>query len=224
MARNGHSVPRHEARSQYVWLPEQKRIHAYSLKVGSGTLLTSLPQPRNHMCQPEVHSAGTKGLPVHMYVRHPLDRMVSAWSWFTQKQTSYIKPILDMSPGDHKVLMDRKTPFDVWVNAALRHYNPHWYPQVEYHSTREGELVPSVIKTLDCIGPTKMHETKHAPWEDVYEGHEALKDYLEDIYYNDIALYNLAKEAGENGFNTRAGGLFRQSRRDVWHDGLEVHC
>lgn len=219
MARNGHSVPENVARTQYIWQPGRKLVTAYSLKCGSSTIMRGAGRTRAHIGQFEAAKYADQGMTVELYVRHPLDRLASAWRWFTQVQTSFIKAILEMCPQDHSVLMDRKTEFEPWVRAALNHYNPHWYPQAEYHTTPEGILVPNLIKDIRHLGATKFNETvQRCSWEDLYT--EDLRKEMEDIYVNDVALYELAKEAGNDGFNTRIGNLLRQSRRDVWHDGL----
>lgn len=208
------------ARTQYIWDQKNRMITGYSLKAGSTTIMKSLGVPRAHIGQFEALKHAERGLKVRLFVRHPLDRLVSAWKFFTTVGTSYIKAILDRDPKAHNRLMARDCGFEEWADIALKWYNPHWYPQTEYHTTKEGLFVPTDVYELSYLSKTKMNSTRHEPWEFYYEGNPELRAKIEDMYINDIVLYELAKEAGEDGFNTRTRDVFRQSRRDVWHDGL----
>lgn len=121
---------------------------------------------------------------VIMYCRDPRDRLVSAWKWFAGPYNSYIPDILRVSPVDHKFILDRNSPFNEWVQTALRHWNAHWAPQTEIHPDwRTFEL-------RDLATYTGSHQKKTRPdnrWDEFYDPKTLA--LVNEVYSEDIEMW-----------------------------------
>jgi hypothetical protein len=130
---------------------------------------------------------------IKMPVRDPRARIVSAWEEFTQRLVSYKPAILKTSEEDHRVLLDKNTPFREWLRVALRHEDLHWIPQsVQYPRWREFELL-----NVTELG-SKQNVGKRKDWRDYLQGEDLA--LVEDYYHDDFAIW---KEVTD-GTDTRA--------------------
>lgn len=210
------AIPESQAKTQYFfWKGE---IIGYSLKVASTAIyhLTYGKDRRQRARAPrigqaEALNAKKRGTPVNLWVRHPFDRLVSGYIFFTQRHTSYISPILEASKEDHDIILGN-TPATIeeWHAATQRHYNAHWISQWDYHS-RDGQLVPNVLWPMESLQlVTERHNaTERKSWEE-YLSPEFLAD-LEKLYAKDIELYEQAKEE----WNGQAPRILQSAARVV---------
>lgn len=212
--RNAGLLLPHAQRQQYRYFPTKRvRIDAYSAKAGSTSLLRHIQDPCRIIAQPEVEALREDGVPVHLYVRHPLDRLVSAYTWFTTKHNSPIRPIRDKSPKDHDVILGKtEATFEQWVEVALRHPNPHWCSQTEYHTTPAGLFVPTHCTNLQFLGGKKYNEIARPSWTDYYT--KDFEERMSTLFAADLELFNDLKEH-EDGIDTRGRDVLPRHGRDV---------
>lgn len=197
------------AKHHHIWIGGE--ILAYSLKVAStyifahatGAKITARRDryKTRKLGQAEAIEARDVGTNVHLIVRHPLDRLVSNYVFWTKKANSCIKDILEADAAAHRVLMGTDNPtIEQWTEAAHAHYNGHWGKQWDYHTTPEGLLVPNVLwpmESLDKMPATNDDLKNKSPrdkpsWEDYFTS--SFRDEMEDYYAKDIELYEKSKE------------------------------
>lgn len=185
-------------KTNYIQIYEQPLVFAYSFKVGSTTLIKRYVASRQggFVNQRNVNPRHT----ITLYVRHPLDRLVSAWRWFTQHHNSYMKDILADNLEDHNFLLDDKTKFEPWIGTAMKYENLHWYPTVKYHTNEKGIFLPNNLRLLADLGGEKTKTTKHDSWETYYS--DELRERMESLYADDLTLYRKVKER-KDGIDTR---------------------
>ena len=201
------AIPERVAKTQHFYIGD--KILAYSLKVASTFLYAHVLGHVNNrgdrykvtrLGQAEALRAKENGTEVHLVVRHPLDRLVSNYVFWTKKANSYIKPINDASPADHSVIMGDTNPtIEQWYEASQRHYNAHWEPQWDYHTTPDGVLVPTHIWPIESLSlklmrseEGKNESPRRGTWEDYYS--PEFRAAMEERYANDVRLYEQAKE------------------------------
>ena len=174
-------------------------VFAYSYKVGSTSLI------KKYVAKGYGGFANQRDLNlkdiITLYVRHPLDRLVSAWKWFTEYHNSYLKEILAASPEDHETILARNTKFEPWLDAALKYENLHWYGQKEYHTNEKGVFVPNNVFPLEAMSGERLKKTVHKEWRTYYS--DDLRSRMEKLYADDLTLYNSVKEK-KDGFD---GGI-----------------
>ncbi len=144
---------------------------------------------------------------VWLFVRHPLDRLVSNWRFWTRNTGGgLIKAIKQASRRDHDIIMCPDSTLEQWTKAALRHDDPHWVSQTEIH-TRDGEFVPNTILPVESLtllrADRRNASTRDADWEKYFT--PEFKDQMLVHYADDVALYYTAKEEWDG----RAPTVFR---------------
>lgn len=199
------AISEREARTQYLW--GTSGICAYSLKCASTFIhkhITGQKGRRGGIGQAEAVAAREYGTDVHLIVRHPLDRLVSNYVFWTKRANSCIRSILDADMTDHKKIMGesefKNITIEDWTAAAHRHYNAHWYGQTDYHTTPEGILVPNILWPFEALKlmPATADDIKNKSprtkpsWEDYFT--EGFRREMEDYYAKDVELYEKSKE------------------------------
>ena len=183
--------PGRDWESTYIWLNDG-RILAYTEKCASKSIRAHIKPivQTNNIGAPKALAERKMGHDCILFVRDPLDRLVSAWTFF-QKQ---------------------KMPFEKWLRIALTKVDRHWRPQVEAH-TWDGNFIPNKLYPLDLMTnywenlfpgarPMKvLNKTEHKSWA-TYVNQLPL-DVVEQVverYADDIDLYarvvELADTAG----------------------------
>lgn len=186
------AISEREAKTQYVHAPGG--ILAYSLKVASTYIRAHF---NSSMGQAEALAARKAGTDVHLIVRHPLDRLVSGWAFWTKKANSHMSDLYKENPTDHDILFKEST-LEEWFDASTRHYNDHWEPQARYHS-RDGELVPNILWPLESLSfmpatNPDLHNKSPRESTEHYFKDKGFRKAVEDYYAADIELYEKSKE------------------------------
>ena len=195
------SNPGRDWESTYILLRDG-RILAYTEKCGSKSIRAHIKPivETANIGAPTALKLREEGAKVLLFVRDPLDRLVSAWTFF-QKQ---------------------KMPFEKWLNIALTKPDRHWRPQVEAH-TWNGEFIPNRLYPLDLLTnywgnlfqgahPMRpLNQTEHKDW--AHYVNQLSRDTIERVierYVQDIDLYarvvELADTAGLDPAAARLGG------------------
>lgn len=207
------SISEREARTSFILLPDGGHV-SVTLKCGATTICDILIGPRKAMRSSwqGIHEAWTAtqlGHDCHLFVRHPLDRLVSAWKYFTQKHNMFIKDILEFDADIHDRIQGNKPYKNIgledWWAAASQVYNKHWCNVTEYN-TYKGEFVPTRLYPLEALSLAtgkRSNATTHKPWEEYYT--LAFKKMVESHFADDLALYERAKETWDG----RAPTVFR---------------
>ena len=137
---------------------DKEAIWATSSRVGS----TSIASAFGGHTLP-VEEAASSDLPVVLFVRHPLDRIVSCFLEFNKGRT-----------------------FVEFLEVVKTVKNHHWYPQVKLH-TYEGEFIPTKVLPMSEIPfPKKNVSEAREPWESYYTDPQ-LEEML-TLYSADVAL------------------------------------
>lgn len=187
----------------YVLLSDDRAI-AYSLKVASTSIRRSLNP---------THPIGPVGAPtvaenphrrVILFVRHPIDRLVSVWRHFCHSlpKNKGIEPLGHLG-------LAHNTPLDKVLEISLEHFNPHWGSQYIEHSFWDGRFLPNECYRFDHIGEIwpqilpnvpLIHENKSRQGKDLtWQEHwdrlrcEGLKQEYEELLELDFALYASAR-------------------------------
>lgn len=140
---------------------------------------------------------------VRLLVRHPHDRLVSAWKWFTMYVNSYLPGPLRDAPEDHEIILDSTTPFNLWARTALQHWNPHWVPATSIHPRwREFELI-------DLAEWNSTHHDKQTRKDNSWEQHydEATLALANEVYKEDLEMWEVIRD----GTNTRTNRVLQGS-------------
>ena len=136
-----------------------------------------------------------------MVVRHPLDRIVSAWSFFCKERTDAA-----FNDGMSNLGYYREMSFDEFLNHLLEHYNKnvHTIKQIDFAGGNEIELLipmeklssawPCIAKTyrLSTFREDRANKSKHEDWQMYYS--EGQRNKAEQVFEEDLDLYNLALE------------------------------
>lgn len=128
---------------------------------------------------------------VALVLRHPLERLVSAYYWFVR--VNNVKP---GTPG-HTF---GDIPFPAFVDYALKNPNQHWTPQTWQHADilhmPFTEYWP--LELLDTLWPPELPDLDHAKktdhkrWQQ-YFADEALEQRCLEYYYDDHTCYTAAR-------------------------------
>lgn len=172
----------------YWWRPDYEYTIATTHKVASTTLAWSL----GSMNQFLEYSEPPADKPVILVVRHPLDRLVSAFEWFVRGPHN----IVPHSNGRRFGYID----FPAFVMYAETHMDMHWTPQTYQHPNwRSFELLP--LEHLRDWWPADqfgelMHrkQTQRGPWDLYFD--DKLKAQCEKLYSEDIECYERAIDSG----------------------------
>jgi hypothetical protein len=136
-----------------------------------------------------------------MCVRHPLDRLVSFWSFFCKSDTDHeIK-------GQHDVLKlgyRYQMPFNEFLDIALQHHylNAHTSKQTHFAGKNSfdrlcrlenlpqewailQEKFPFLVKPLPLT-----HKSKHDNWQEYYTSSQ--RSRAEKVFFEDVGLYENA--------------------------------
>lgn len=136
-----------------------------------------------------------------MVVRHPLDRMVSSWAFFTQKRSKhalhgYLKSNYCKDPNNSML-------FKEWCKGVMENYSydPHFDKQVIFTG---GQTIDALIKMENLNTewpiiakrfklPNMLYEnsSEHNFWRGYYT--PELKAEAEEVFSEDIILYNDAR-------------------------------
>jgi len=139
--------------------------------------------------------------PRFMAVRHPLDRIVSAWAFFCENQ-----PDVDRQPGLKAIGYYYGMPFEEFLELCLkRHYeNAHTRAQSIFAGPHKIDwLVPLYLlperweelrkrfpqANIRQINPS--HKSEHKPWQDYYT--PPMRAAAETIFADDMRLFELAE-------------------------------
>lgn len=122
--------------------------------------------------------------PVYLWVRHPADRIMSAWTiWKMRKEIN--------EPAD-------------FARLIVGSHNIHWDPQAELHTHKAGWFLPTVIYAFEDLGETfpkvtgkaieHLNQTDHnrlEPWSWFREClPEDLKMQMTDKFEEDLRLWS----------------------------------
>lgn len=157
-------------------------------KCGSTSLNSAFRGERNN-------TRPREGDHVKILVRHPCDRLVSGWKWFTTHHNSYLSQIYHKSAEDHEVIMGKDSTLEEWFEASQRHWNTHWAPQTELHPLwRQFEL----IDLADCPFGHEKKTREDNSWEQYFTSEDFLARVLE-YYKSDLELWNECKNVDTTG-------------------------
>lgn len=181
-------MDKYHGKPRYIRLGPTEVI-GFSNKVGSTSIINKYVRNGPRLGWTEV----TEDDIVTLHVRHPYDRLVSAWKWFTQHHVGYMPRILEVSESDHTVLLDSMTPFSEWVETAFKHDNLHWAPQTEIHPQwRRFNLLP-----LSALGGTVEKKSDHAAWEEYFD--DDMLVLCSGVYAEDLIMWEEVKDAVNTG-------------------------
>ena len=171
-------------KSHYFWV--DGRIQAYSLKVASNTIRDMVPCLHSARLTQEEALALRGEQEIRLYIRHPLDRFVSAWKFFSRTGRHLIQ-----RPGI-PVWADKGLRSDIplweWADLALEFEDIHWEPQVEFHTLR-GQFVPNRVIDVAYLGGRKSNRTTHGTVDEEFANHPELRKCLEEKYREDLELF-----------------------------------
>lgn len=163
-------------------------------KVASSTLTRAIKiQPQRAAFPEEVGEQHR-----FMVVRHPLDRLVSMWTFFC------FDPDRLQSNGIGEIGYEREMPFDKFLELVYDKYdlNQHTQKQVTFKGPH---YVHDIVKleNLNSFWPTlqkkfdglrdlgHFHKTDHKPWQEYYSPEQ--KKEAEFVFKEDLKLYKGAK-------------------------------
>jgi hypothetical protein len=177
-------VTEREARTQYTQR-EDGKVLAYSLKCAS-TFLQKAWRGIRRIGQAEAYEQDN---PVILFIRHPLDRLVSNYVfWRTVNRGSVRARFPDMQlPEDLTSIT-----IEEWYDYTQRQYDAHWADQVEYH-TYKGNFVPTIVYPFDALSTMraeKVNASKHDAWPTYFT--DEFRAQMEARYAEDLACYDKA--------------------------------
>lgn len=178
------------AQVRHYLLPKNRGIVCATPRAGSVSMAEALA-PMHHgtgagsvLIQEEKVLHLRPHMPCYMWIRHPADRIMSAWSiWKMRKEINV--------PED-------------FARLVLGTSNIHWNPQVEVHTSKSGFFLPTVIYAFEDLNQTfpevtgkpieHLNETEHnrlEPWSWFREClDEKLKLQMTDKFEEDLKLWS----------------------------------
>jgi len=168
------------------------RVHT-SPKVATWAILEAMPGARHAI----VSEPGSE-LRL-MVVRHPLDRLVSAWSFFCQADDNIR---IGGEPNLLKLGYFLGMPFDRFVDICCQTHdqNVHTHRQIHFKGPHQMDaLIPlphlneaweGLRDRFPVLPMTHNHRSDHGPWEAYYT--HRTRDMAEQVYAPDVALYEQA--------------------------------
>ncbi len=137
-----------------------------------------------------------------MVVRHPLDRIVSAYTFFCKTRLDY-----PFNKGMENIGYTREMTFDEFLHNLLKRHseNCHTIKQIEYTGGHEidylipieklNEAWPEIAKryNLKALEVDKRNASnRNGGWEEYYTDEQ--RELAEEVFKEDLELYNLALE------------------------------
>lgn len=203
------AVPNRVARCHYFLRKGGKAVIGYTLKCAS-TFVVSACQGVNKIGIYEAYQFKKKGADVALVVRHPLDRMVSNYVFWTTTNLQQIGNLLGNEVRRNELTLPSKfstgtrvslqtddikaLTFEEFYELTQMIWNPHWADQTYMH-TYGDELVPNLLYPMHalalCKAP-KKNATHHAQWESYFT--PEFREKMEERWKDDIALYEKACE------------------------------
>ena len=179
-------------KASYLYLPSKGEIIAYTAKAGQTTIHKMYSGAGGRMMSKE--AALVSGLPITLYHRHPLDRLVSGYAFF-QKGKFRDTHMHRENPKAHNTLFHvcGISSFEDWCHAAQELHNPHWCRQYQYHSISD-KLVPHIVKDISQLGEMRLNPSKRDNWE-AYFSDELLEEMTE-YHKKDMELHAAVMAAG----------------------------
>lgn len=141
---------------------------------------TSMQQAGKGYPTLDINAAARSDKPIVLFVRHPVDRLVSAWRFFHQKAHF---------PNRH---IASKTGLEKFVDQVLKGVeDQHWMSQVKLHTHHR--FIPTVVHRFENIHevwPELPHLNK-GPGVPFDLWHR--KDEVEEYYRADLELWENAE-------------------------------
>lgn len=214
-----------ERRAKHPWsfnyiLLQSGDAIAYSLKGASTSIRKTIgpTNPRGPIGAPSVLEEAEH---CYYFMRHPIDRVLSAWRHFTIA----LPRDKGITPLEHLGL-SKGVPLEQALEQMLDNYNAHWAVQVEEHSYL-GRFVPTRVYRFEAIGTLfpqifgldlQSHNStaayNKAPWATVWENLQAedLKAEFERNWKPDFDLWHAAGEE------------YDTDRAEAAAEGARNHC
>lgn len=170
------------------------RVHICP-KVATASISDAMLGVKYHHATPDEEGPELRVMPV----RHPLDRIVSAWAYFCDAETDHeIKGQKSL----HAIGYRYKMPFDDFLNIVLERHaeNNHTQMQVDFAGPHEPHLVTlanlgkawSMLRVaFPYLRPIKhVHGSGHAGWQDYYN--HTQRDRAMQVFAPDVRLFEKA--------------------------------
>ncbi len=170
-------------------LAGRRLVIGYSSKCGSSTIRT-LYRSIGALAKTEVQECDR----VTLYMRHPYDRLVSGWKWFTARR-DHMNSQLNFYPAACHLKGQKNISLLEWATVVLPHADPHWLPQTTVHPHWREYTLAHVSE----LGLVQEKKTEHGPWEDYWS--PEIDDVVREYYAEDMIMWEAYKEA-RDGINT----------------------
>ena len=136
-----------------------------------------------------------------MVVRHPLERIVSAYTFFCKERL-----YAPFNEGMANLGYKRDMLFNEFLDHLLVHYdeNVHTKKQADFTGGNHIDILIPIDKlndawpriaakyNLDSLKEVQANKSNHSGWEEYYTTEQ--RERAEQVFKEDIELYNLAKE------------------------------
>ena len=177
-----------------IVLPGHLRIH-FAPKCASAAINSGVHGSGYHPAFPD--DEGPE--PRFMAVRHPLDRIVSAWAFFCDDEKNFISKQHSLQDLGYKF----KMTFEEFLPICLRwHYkNAHTRKQIVFAGPYHIDYLVNLEnldnvwgelqKKIPLLKPmNRSHVSVHKPWEEYYSNES--RSYAEDVFREDVELFERA--------------------------------
>lgn len=170
------------------------RIHICP-KVATASISNAMLGVKYRHAKPDEEGPELRVMPV----RHPLDRLVSAWSFFCRSETDHEirgqKSLKELGYYYHM-------PFSRFLEVAFEHHadNNHTQMQVDFAGPHNPNLIAlqnlgaawDILRSkFTYLRPLKhVHASTHLTWETYYSPSERLKAL--SVFQPDVRLYEQA--------------------------------
>lgn len=129
--------------------------------------------------------------PLWLIVRQPLERLVSAWHYFTGPYGSLERRRREFR-GDSALVsrLIHPSPFEDWYEDSRKLMNRHWQDQKSLH-TVNGVFLPThllPLEALEFLG--RKNATEHTHYLDYYT--REFRQRVEEDYAQDMVLHEQA--------------------------------
>lgn len=178
--------------NNYLHLQDTDEVIAYSAKAGQTTIHKMYSgRPCKSMTGEQ---ALASGLPVTLYHRCPLDRLVSGYSFF-KKGKFRDTHMHQQNPRAHNILfhVGGESSFEDWCRATKELDNVHWCRQYESHCVGD-VFVPSVVKDISQLGAMRLNKSERGKWEDYFT--PDLLEEMSEYHHMDLSLHTVVMAAG----------------------------
>ena len=172
------------------------RVHLIP-KVAHSALSYSIRDKQLYRTSPEEDSEDTR----FMVVRHPLDRIVSAWSFFCKERHH-----APFNEGMAKLGYSRTMSFSEFLDHLLEHHdkNVHTMKQIKFTGGQDihilipieklNEKWPELVEAygLSPFQNSLANSSQHEDWMSYYTPEQRVQ--TEEVFQEDLNLYNLTLE------------------------------